>query len=372
MNKIKVVHILPILGYGGIARMLYAFYEKIDRSRFEFVFIHFGDTVDYHRQIIEMGGRVISIPTIHKAGFKGFKRALLDVFQNECTDCKIIHIHLNYLSGLVAKYAKFTGIPCRICHIRGVLIDGKKKYFLPVYRFMIKKYCTYFLAVSKESGEFYYGKHFPFAVLNNGLDYVRFHQYDNEEIQRIKRACNIQDDVFIIVQVGRLAPEKNYLFSLELIAQLRVENIPVALLIAGEGKERDRITDAINKMELRDCVYLLGNIDNIQNVFCLCDCSLLPSISEGMPNVVMQSQCVGKPCIVSDVITKDVDLNLGLVHFCSLSDRDEWVNKIKWLKKNPQVSVSDKEIYLRLKNRSFLLEGEVKKLENIYEQQNGE
>lgn len=366
MSPIKIVHILPSLSYGGIARMLYSFYEKINRSEFQFYFIHFGKTEDYHQKILEMGGKIISVPSMHDSGFWGFQKNIKNVLKSQCADAQIIHIHLNYMSGLIAKLAKDVGFSHRICHIRGVLIEGKKQYFLPIYQYLIKKYCTDLWAVSRESGNFYYGKSTNFTILNNGLDYKLFHSYDLEEIEKIKRKYNLTGNNFIITQVGRLSHEKNHLFSLSLIEKLKKEGLPVVLIVAGEGEERENILSRAEELGILDCVFLLGNRNDIQNIYYLSDVTILPSISEGMPNVVLQSQCVGRNCIASDVITKDVDLGLGLVHFCRLNDLKEWEMCLRDLFFSNRTTVSEEIIYEGLKKRGFLLEEEVKKMEHLY------
>ena len=49
------------------------------------------------------------------------------------------------------------------------------------------------------------------------------------------------------------------------------------------------------------------------------DCIVMPSIAEGFPVTLVEAQAAGLPCIVSDVITKEIDIT-GTVSFISLND----------------------------------------------------
>lgn len=54
------------------------------------------------------------------------------------------------------------------------------------------------------------------------------------------------------------------------------------------------------------------------------DVMVFPSFYEGMPNVVVEAQATGLPCVISDTITREADIT-GIVKYLSLSeDADVW------------------------------------------------
>ena len=58
------------------------------------------------------------------------------------------------------------------------------------------------------------------------------------------------------------------------------------------------------------------------------DALILPSLYEGMPNVVIEAQASGLKCVVSDTVTKQADIT-GLCSYLSLSDNiDLWVDTL--------------------------------------------
>lgn len=64
----------------------------------------------------------------------------------------------------------------------------------------------------------------------------------------------------------------------------------------------------------------MGRLSPMQDYYPLFDVLLLPSIYEGLPTVVVEAQAIGLPVVMSDTITKEVDLNLNLVQQLNLKD----------------------------------------------------
>ena len=59
------------------------------------------------------------------------------------------------------------------------------------------------------------------------------------------------------------------------------------------------------------------------------DILLLPSLFEGLPGVVSESQAAGTPCVLSDNITRKSDIKLGLLRYVKLEkDIDYWIKAI--------------------------------------------
>lgn len=59
------------------------------------------------------------------------------------------------------------------------------------------------------------------------------------------------------------------------------------------------------------------------------DVFVFPSLWEGLGIVAIEAQTAGLPCIVSNVIPKEIDLGIGLVHRMSLdSDAKAWADRI--------------------------------------------
>ena len=94
------------------------------------------------------------------------------------------------------------------------------------------------------------------------------------------------------------------------------------------------------------------------------DCFVMPSKFEGLPFVLVEAQCSGLPCVISDTINHDVDIT-GNVTFLSLNKQStEWSNVIlKTIN-----SFNRKPMGWNIKEQGFSIKDTVAYLEKIYSQ----
>jgi glycosyltransferase involved in cell wall biosynthesis len=85
-------------------------------------------------------------------------------------------------------------------------------------------------------------------------------------------------------------------------------------------------------------VRFLGVRSDITRLLQAFDVFVFPSWHEGLPVTLIEAQGAGLPCVISDVITNEVDMGIELVEYLSLNDKLIWVKKIKSLmaRKSPR------------------------------------
>jgi glycosyltransferase involved in cell wall biosynthesis len=131
---------------------------------------------------------------------------------------------------------------------------------------------------------------------------------DLDEIEYILKHCNtanirallrIKNNKFLLF-VGRLSPEKNVN---ELIETLSRVIFGFKLVLVGEGGERGKIEDTINKYKLNNKVVLLGRKSHKETLAIInaCDILILPSKSEVFPTVILEALALNKPVIALNV-----------------------------------------------------------------------
>ena len=95
------------------------------------------------------------------------------------------------------------------------------------------------------------------------------------------------------------------------------------------------------------------------------DIMVFPSKFEGFPNVLVEWQIAGLPCVISDVITKEVKLT-DLVQFVSLEESPKlWAEKIEKIEIQDRNLIKDKVIN-QIKEKGYDIKENAKKLEEIY------
>ena len=102
-----------------------------------------------------------------------------------------------------------------------------------------------------------------------------------------------------IVAVGRLVPKKDYPTLLRAMTLLPATVVP-RLVILGEGPERQKLTALCRNLDLQDRVLMPGFVANPYPIIAAASCLVSSSISEGMPNALLEALALGKPVVATD------------------------------------------------------------------------
>jgi len=106
----------------------------------------------------------------------------------------------------------------------------------------------------------------------------------------------------IIGCIGSLVEAKGHQFLLQAVAQLSPQlQDNILVLIVGEGPLRKKLEASAQKLDLTKTVKFLGYRDDAHQILSYCNFTVIPSIQEGLPNVLIESYLLGKPAIVSDL-----------------------------------------------------------------------
>lgn len=97
-----------------------------------------------------------------------------------------------------------------------------------------------------------------------------------------------------IIIIARLAVEKGILRLLEIIKGLPEE---YSLTIIGEGPLKGSILSKIKSLKLSNRVQSIGLVSNVSQAIARHNLLVLPSFTEGFPNVVLESLAVGIPVV---------------------------------------------------------------------------
>ena len=105
----------------------------------------------------------------------------------------------------------------------------------------------------------------------------------------------------ILVTVGRLSAEKGHADLVEALRIVAAQTRQFTMIIAGDGPERPRLTEAIRAHGLGDNVFLVGYVDQPKRLLEEAQLMVLPSHTEGLPNAVLESLRMGVPVLATRV-----------------------------------------------------------------------
>ncbi len=138
-------------------------------------------------------------------------------------------------------------------------------------------------------------------VIPNGVDRELFFPEDRLEARR-KVGWSPEDRV--ILWVGRLDPIKGLDLLVEAAVELRHRVAGTVLWkLVGGGPMRDSIRAMIRQRGLESEVTLEGGVPpaELRTWYSAADLFFLPSLSEGCPNVVLESLACGTPVVAMDI-----------------------------------------------------------------------
>ena len=167
------------------------------------------------------------------------------------------------------------------------------------------------------------------VTIPNGVDTSVFTPHAGEG--SLRAALGIPADALVIGSVGRLEPVKAYGRLVAAYAALRRMDFgrPLALVIFGEGTDRDAIEREIDRLGVRDGVRLPGWTDHPAEGYRMFDLFAMTSTSEGMSVSLMEAMACGICPVVTNVGSNAEVLGATLKsHAIADYDADEFVRMI--------------------------------------------
>jgi glycosyltransferase involved in cell wall biosynthesis len=138
------------------------------------------------------------------------------------------------------------------------------------------------------------------VVIHNAIDPERFGQLEASYREKLL-ALFPKPPGQIVGAAGRLSPEKGFQILVQAAARLVTRNRSVGLVLFGEGPLRDQLSRDIIAASLRDRVILAGFRADLDRFLPWLDVLVLPSFTEGLPNVVLEGCAVGVPIVATAV-----------------------------------------------------------------------
>lgn len=367
MKKIKIAYFVGTMNCGGTETMLMNLFESLDKDKYDISFIeNVSEKCWYDDEITNFGGKIIKIQNFSFKNIIKYINQLIEVFKKEKFD--VVHSHVFLHSGLVMYAAKKAKIKIRISHSHSAMRKSDNNWLkLFILRKLILKNSNKLIACSTEAGLCLFGEKFLESgiVLPNPIQLRLINSIDSLSLNDLKKEYNIKSNELVIGHVGRLIEIKNHKFMLELAKILKSKNIDFKLFFIGDGPQKNDILNNIKSFKLTDNVILTGTLKNdmVYKFMKIFDIFLLPSFYEGLPVTLIEAQASGLYSIVSKNISRESDLDLGLVKFEDIADKEKWLDDITNFKK---IYISQDNINSVIKQKKYDAEESKKEYEKLY------
>lgn len=298
-RRLKVVHVVQNLNYGGMERVLADIVCGLDPERFEPHVL----ALEYLGRFAEGLDRVAALhlappmtrwSLLRPASLTRWFRALAP---------EVVHTH----SGVWFK----ASLAAHLARVPLVIHTEHGRHFPDPWSAraldrLASRRTDWVVAVSESVathlGRFVVADQSRVLVIRNGIATAEFANAGDR--RRLRGELGVEDSDLILGSIGRLEPVKGYDVMLEAFAQVH-RRWPgpgrLVLTVAGDGSERAALEAQAARLGISDSVRLLGWRDDVHDLHAAFDLFTLASRSEGTSISLLEAMSAGLCPVVTDV-----------------------------------------------------------------------
>ena len=310
MKEIRVLQFGLSNNYGGLESFVKNMYEHIDRSKVKFDFVDYSNhQLAYYNYYKKEGCTIYQIVRRNKNPLKSYKQLKKIIIEG-----KYDYIHMNVMNynwmeplKIANKYSPSTKVILH-SHIGASIRDNLKDIILNYFgKKSVRKMKYLKLACSINSGKYLFGSN-DFTVIENGINEEEF-EYNLSFRKKIRQKYGVQDDEILVGHVGNFSYQKNYPLLLKIFLELKKKNLKFKLILIGDDTKAIKEREFINNNNLQRDVIFCGMVKDVNEIYSAMDIFLFPSLYEGFSIAMVEAQCSGLMCFISNTL-KD-NCNIG-------------------------------------------------------------
>jgi glycosyltransferase involved in cell wall biosynthesis len=321
VTRIKVMHVITRLDYGGSAQNTLLTALGHTRSRFEPVVVtgtagradaQGGQAAtDANRsRLVQAGIRCVLVPSLQRP-LRPFADlwalgALLRLMRAESPS--IVHAHTSK-AGILARLAAWMArVPVVVHTPHGHVFYGHFSrpaswLFLQLERLWARGTARMIALTEAERDEHlerHVGAPEHFRVIPSGIDLEPFWNVADGVGPR-PQGFQCPVGTRIVGSVGWLTAVKGHRVLIEAVARLKPAHPELQVMILGSGPLQDELMTLGARLGMGPSIHLLGMRRDVPACLAAMDLFVLPSLNEGMGRALVEAMAAGRPVIASRV-----------------------------------------------------------------------
>ncbi len=213
----------------------------------------------------------------------------------------MVHCHdfRSQMYGLIS--ARLVGVPLiTTCH-GWIANNFKGRVYTVVDKFLLR-FADHIITVSKTMRRQLLKLGFSDAkisVIQNAL--IIDNYIPDVQDNRFRRELMVGDKTAILLNIGRLSPEKGQDIFLQAAKKLLDMGQDLIFVLVGIGPEECRLRQMAQDFGIEDRVVFAGYRDDMASIYNSADLVVQSSYTEGMPNVILEALLMSVPVVATDV-----------------------------------------------------------------------
>lgn len=365
MSKIKILMVLGNTRMGGVQAFVLNVLRNIDLTKFQidFAINFYAEQNGIEDECRNYGCEFYILPYFKVYNYFKYCREWDNFLSSRHYD--IVYAHATNSASMFLKIAKKYGIKT-IAHSHSAGYRGGKLEQLAKKMFAknVGKYADYWFSCSDKAAERLYGtnyKHYKhYYPIPNAIDSESY-LFDEQKRKDIRKILGVDDGTFLCGHVGTFSVPKNHTFLVDIFGEVMKLRQNSKLVCCGAGALMSQVKEYAREKGVLDRIIFAGVVSNANEYMMAMDCFVFPSLFEGFPVSILEAEAAGLPLVMSDVITKEVDIT-PLVHRMNLSRSAQ-----EWAKVITSCVVKDRKLYnSSVTNTKYNIKHTVKEFEKLY------
>lgn len=299
---------------GGAETMMMKYYRALDKSRCQLDFAVSTDEEGfYDAEIKRLGGRIIRVTKKSSNPIKAFSDIRSVVRGNGYV--AVIRNAENAMASLDLLAAKTAGNVRTVFRSTNSNTSGrslKERVAHSMGKIILHACCDCMVAPSDVAADFMFGtksrRDGEVTILPNAIDFDSY-KFNPSARTLIRGEYGIADDVMLLGNIGRFAPQKNQRYCIDVLTELLRRGVKTHLLLVGKGDLLADLRKYASECGTADHVGFLPPTSDVSGLYSAFDVLVFPSFFEGMPNVLIEAQASGLKCLASDSVTKQARIS---------------------------------------------------------------
>ena len=134
-------------------------------------------------------------------------------------------------------------------------------------------------------------------IIYNGVDLVQ----KPADAQKKKAELGFKPQDTVLMHVANLRPVKGHTYLMEAFAKASRHCADIKLVLIGKDELDGHLQNLAEGLGVKDKVLFLGQRTDVGELLAASDICVLPSLSEGMSNAILEYMAAGKPVIATNV-----------------------------------------------------------------------